>query len=189
MKNRELCGWLISGDINRPCAWSAGHTTSHRDLTYIEARASDKRKHYFSNRRNGSPYTLCELCGRRLNGSAPYQVCGIGSCKSTYNHRRHLRIDYNKSWLWYEEQLKVQNYKCAVCRKPEKGTGRVDKFHVDHDHSCCAGITSCGRCVRGLLCNSCNFLLGLADDSAVILYTAIAYLNLHKNIQKGAVGA
>lgn len=45
---------------------------------------------------------------------------------------------------------------CAACRdKPPT--------QVDHDHSCCSGKTSCGKCVRGLLCSKCNLIAGLLE--------------------------
>ncbi|OUD86840.1 Recombination endonuclease VII [Clavibacter michiganensis subsp. michiganensis] len=31
---------------------------------------------------------------------------------------------------------------------------------IDHDHKCCGIGYGCGRCVRGLVCVSCNNLLG-----------------------------
>ncbi len=60
---------------------------------------------------------------------------------------------------------------CFACAKP----GRLC---VDHDHSCCAdkrGI--CGECVRGLLCRSCNAILGLAQDDRQRLLDLAAYLD------------
>jgi hypothetical protein len=47
---------------------------------------------------------------------------------------------------------------------------------VDHDHSCCPGKQSCGRCVRGLLCHGCNTSLGLLKDNAETLRRLADYL-------------
>lgn len=53
----------------------------------------------------------------------------------------------------YDELLRKQEGRCAICR--ELPGDRA--LHVDHDHSCCAGrARNCGKCVRGLLCYSCN---------------------------------
>lgn len=41
------------------------------------------------------------------------------------------------------------------------GCGRTDPraWHMDHAHSCCPEGKSCGSCVRGVLCPSCNMHL------------------------------
>jgi hypothetical protein len=45
-----------------------------------------------------------------------------------------------------------------MCRGP---FAEGSPIFVDHDHACCPGErTSCGKCVRGLLCLSCNTALG-----------------------------
>jgi hypothetical protein len=51
--------------------------------------------------------------------------------------------------------LDKQHGKCALCSAELNGS-----FHVDHDHGCCPGVRSCGACVRGILCQSCNFMEG-----------------------------
>lgn len=44
-----------------------------------------------------------------------------------------------------------------------EGCGTVGKrLCVDHDHRCCR-FGSCGKCVRGVLCHSCNTTLGHAE--------------------------
>lgn len=49
-------------------------------------------------------------------------------------------------------------------------------WHTDHDHACCPGEYSCGKCVRGILCQACNVTLGMARDSVERLRGLIKYL-------------
>lgn len=74
----------------------------------------------------------------------------------------------------YDALLAEQSAACRICRSTKPGGN--GGWHVDHDHACCPGQGSCGRCVRGLLCSSCNLLLGHAGDDSEILRRAIEYL-------------
>lgn len=58
----------------------------------------------------------------------------------------------------YRALLRDQSGACAICRVPEDRCDR--SLAIDHDHQCCPGETSCGGCVRGLLCGACNIALG-----------------------------
>lgn len=69
----------------------------------------------------------------------------------------HLSTSYGIGLGVYYLLLEEQQFRCAIC--DTESTGPFD-FAVDHDHSCCAGPKSCGRCVRGLLCIGCNLHLG-----------------------------
>jgi hypothetical protein len=77
----------------------------------------------------------------------------------------------------FDRKFQDQDGKCAICKQPLK---RPD---IDHDHSCCPGRKSCGKCTRGLLCRSCNTFLGLAKESPEILNNAILYVNQYKKEQ------
>ena len=88
-----------------------------------------------------------------------------------------LRNKYSINLEKYNELTIKQHGKCAICSEPSV----PKKLGVDHDHNCCPGEKSCGKCIRGLLCNRCNLLLGLCKDSILILQKAVCYLKKTKN--------
>lgn len=75
----------------------------------------------------------------------------------------------------YERILVAQGGGCKLCGKTPEENGKM--LAIDHDHSCCNNIKTCGNCVRGLLCTDCNLMLGLAKDNVALLRLAISYLN------------
>lgn len=79
-----------------------------------------------------------------------------------------LRRQYQMTLEDYRALLAAQGGGCAVCGATEPGGGagsNIDGFSVDHDHSCCPGKVTCGKCVRALLCNRCNLSIGRLGDS------------------------
>lgn len=108
----------------------------------------------------------CSNRARRMRG---------GFCdKHGTSLARQLKTRYNMTVPQYRAMLAAQGGGCAICGS--RPSGRVKRLAVDHDHGCCPGELSCGKCVRGLLCNSCNRLLGMALDDPGRLRAAIAYL-------------
>lgn len=109
-------------------------------------------------------------------------------CKQGQNnlHRRRymrkyrLKSRYDLTADQFDLMIKDQNNRCAICSQE---FSLIDDFkiapHVDHDHSCCLGSTSCGKCIRGLLCGLCNSGLGYFKDSPTSLLKAFDYINLH----------
>lgn len=67
---------------------------------------------------------------------------------------------YKLTKQMYLDMLEQQNGVCAICLNPPNRNWLA----VDHDHACCPGIKSCGKCVRGLLCSSCNSFLGRVKE-------------------------
>ncbi|MBB4940745.1 hypothetical protein FHR32_005122 [Streptosporangium album] len=85
-----------------------------------------------------------------------------------------IKETYNITFEEYERLLAAQGGVCAICGGSRNGPGR--RFHIDHDHTCCPGVGSCGRCIRGLLCGRCNTMVGLAKDDPERLLAAVRYL-------------
>lgn len=63
---------------------------------------------------------------------------------------------------------------CAVC-------GTQERLCVDHDHKCCRGAKSCGKCVRDVLCVSCNTLVGRIESNPERVALINGYLALWKS--------
>ncbi len=75
-----------------------------------------------------------------------------------------------------EYLFEIQKGRCAICGRGirlERGKmeDRELRAHVDHNHTT--------EKVRGLLCNSCNLLLGFAKENVNVLKAAIKYLKVH----------
>jgi len=84
-----------------------------------------------------------------------------------YGYASNIKRRYGINYKEYEEILRQQEYKCALC-----GSYKYDvlnrRLGVDHNHKT-------GE-VRGLLCNCCNRGLGNFKDSVELLTKAINYL-------------
>jgi hypothetical protein len=93
-------------------------------------------------------------------------------CTVALGHINNLK-NYGLTRDDYVNMEKSQNGICKICGESEKYNKRLS---VDHDHSCCSGITSCGKCIRGLLCSNCNRVLGQVNDNKILLQKMIKYL-------------
>lgn len=118
----------------------------------------------------------CSKCGQykpwaefSKRGSGRHSWCR--GCRSAHEvhisldperaRRNHLMRRYGITLEQYNEKLVSQGGVCALC-------GRVPQeisLHVDHDHSCCPeSRTSCGKCIRDLLCYPCNGFIGKIES-------------------------
>lgn len=70
---RELCGWLIKGDPDRPCVYKLDHKDrSHHDATYLEGRR-EYRREYNRERRAADP----ELCEYRVEKNREWRALTV----------------------------------------------------------------------------------------------------------------
>ena len=99
------------------------------------------RLHYARNVRNGHPDPVISIVNKKEN------------------REYHLRYKY---LMTYEEFEKRAANGCEICgNKPERN------LQVDHDHKCCNGQTTCGNCVRGIICNRCNQAVDKMEDQLI----------------------
>jgi len=89
------------------------------------------------------------------------------------NKDSELRSRFGINLAEYTALAVAQKGVCAICEKPEteERAGKLKALAVDHDHATGA--------VRGLLCQSCNKMIGLACDDVTVLAKAIRYLEKH----------
>lgn len=90
------------------------------------------------------------------------------------NKNYYYQRQYGISLGEYDAMLESQDYKCRICAKTEEENGKA--LAIDHDHKCCSGRKSCGKCVRGLLCNSCNWIIGAMNDDPANFDKAKRYI-------------
>lgn len=114
----------------------------------------------------------CDACKRAsADAAAAYKAADPDRTLS-----QHLFAKYRLTLERYREILARQNGRCGICGADAPTDIRTERFHVDHDHACCPGRKSCGKCVRGLLCHFCNTALGNFRDSPTVLRAALRYL-------------
>lgn len=129
------------------------------------------RNHYTRMHKNGTLHSRNEV----IEGKKTY-LYARGPV--TYDRKYHLMWKYKLDKDTYEEMCKNG---CNIC-----GDYQERNLHVDHDHSCCNTTTTCGNCVRGVLCNKCNTLVGMYDNGThrqdhPLINKVMEYIIKHNN--------
>ena len=97
-------------------------------------------------------------------------------------HRRGvLKHRYGVTPEWYDAKLAEQGGHCALC--PARPNGK--RLAVDHDHKCCSGRKSCGKCLRGLLCQKCNAILGHLETHPELFTKLREFVNDQRSSNPG----
>ena len=128
---------------------------------------------YYSSHEMVPDTNLCRRCEkdaqkRRLNARR--------YSRSSQRFDQRLRRTYGITIEDYNRMWEKQSGVCAICHRPpplrKNRNGEIlqQRLYVDHDHTL--------GTVRGLLCSSCNTLLGVARDDPKLLERAAAYLAL-----------
>lgn len=118
----------------------------------------------------------CSICGPdtpiRLHSDGITHVClnlHSSYTASDGNQRKHL---YGLDADTVKAMFVLARWRCEICSDGVTLT----TGHIDHDHACCPGRKTCGKCVRGILCARCNSLLTRERDNPALLRAAVRYL-------------
>lgn len=121
---------------------------------------------------------LCTKCEEWL----AEEWFGMRESKMTGRYRSYCkRCDTDTRHGVSIDKLRVlwdhQNGRCPCGTALIRHGERHLAYHIDHDHTCCSGTSrSCGKCVRGLLCPSCNIAIGMAEEDPLRLLALADYL-------------
>ncbi len=107
----------------------------------------------FAAKRYTDGFPLCKR--HRLDGTlTPSSTSEAVAKRKRKSQWKKLGIDI--TYEEYEELLKSQNNRCAICGRD---------FSIEN-HACCDHNHETGK-VRGILCNRCNFLMGCVDEGLI----------------------
>lgn len=108
----------------------------------------------------------------RVGSEIRCPTCDVLFVKKSGGHR-YCSIRCSKNAMRHgmnrEEYLSFISRGCDVCG------GHTDLV-VDHNHNCCPGKTSCGECIRGVLCGACNKAEGFLRSSPELAMRLANYL-------------
>lgn len=112
---------------------------------------------------------VCEglFCSKEYSPNRYKQKYCSPACAQSIYHLAKYSLTKERWWEIFDSQGRA-----CVCGRTE----HAKSWHVDHDHSCCPYGSSCGDCVRGILCEDCNHALGKVRDSPEILRRLASYL-------------
>jgi hypothetical protein len=98
---------------------------------------------------------------RRVDDQSYLERARADRAANPDRHRdQYLRSKYGISLDQWRAMFDANGGACYLCGDPFD----AKHIHVDHDHSCCPGKSSCGSCVRGLACRWCNQGIGNFRD-------------------------
>lgn len=139
----------------------------------IEEKRARAVAYYHANRKRylerGAERRLVERDVRRETERARWAALSVEEKREKTRKAESARQErkYGLREEQREKLLASQNGGCAICGKPD-GETRLTRLNTGHDH-----LTNE---VRGLLCGSCAWGLGLLGDTEEVLLKALTYL-------------
>lgn len=170
-RNPQRCDLCRAAAIRqRDRARRPGNTTEPRRGQCVDCGGVT-----FSHPHKGKVATVCSPCRivRDAEATRRWAARNPEGLKAAYR-RANLKSHFGLSELQLAEMVAAQGSRCRICESDEPGG--AGRWAIDHDHSCCPGKKTCGQCIRGLLCTSCNMGLGQFRDDPEVLRRAADYI-------------
>ena len=125
---------------------------------YLKRRGKYYQKNKKEIRRKRKEYYLTDKVADRARTSKYYRA------NKDRLRERDLKRLYGITLSDYHNLYEKQDGVCRICKSDNNGK----TLDVDHDHKT--------KRVRGLLCRSCNLLIGHAKEDPLRLFLALEYL-------------
>lgn len=157
-------------------SYSLGLCKAHYSQKYRknELKPLRKTRNHPCTTRNDSGQKRCGSC-REWKDETEFQIDNRkpdklqNRCKYC-TRSAQLMLKYGMTAREFDHLLMIQNGVCAICKE------QSDKMHIDHDHGCCPGEKTCGKCIRMLLCDKCNRGMGYFRENPEFLREAARYV-------------
>jgi hypothetical protein len=165
----------ITHDVTATWALAAAQTASHQRDYLIEAvrelslTAGAKRQREYRARQGDVHRNKHRDEMREWRANNPEKSNEAARAYRARNpdqvRSSNLKKLYGITLDQFNDLFRAQGEQCAIC-KATSSTGK--NWHVDHCHEA-------GR-IRGILCHSCNLMIGHASDDVERLLAAVEYL-------------
>lgn len=115
--------------------------------------------------------TICKLCKKEVDKK--YRLKTLSNPEKMAKEKERTRNWHRLKSAGFtselfEQRLKEQNQKCAICGTKDPGS---TNWHADHCHNTMTP--------RGVLCKKCNTGIGMLKDDPVIVEKALNYLKYY----------
>lgn len=147
-----------------------------------------KIKGYKPDRIGPPPDRRCAWCNKETRPRRGRSTLWPSVCAECMYPLRYVEHSLRKHHVPFDLVTALRDDPhCPICRRDlitprrpadtdHRGGKAGPLLAVDHDHRCCPGATSCGACVRGLVCNQCNAAVGLIHEDAMHAKRMAEYL-------------
>jgi hypothetical protein len=160
----DFQGFLTISDFHKNCKTSDKLTVYCKECDNIA-----KRKYRLHNKRKISKSGKKYYRENKDKIKEKDRIFVLSQGGKLYTRKRLIMHRFGKTLEWFDLKLKEQDNKCSICRLENTDFGRYGpkNFAIDHDSGCCDKEKTCGKCTRGLLCDSCNLFLGSVEKKNI----------------------